>query len=136
MKKAIALAAFALLPAITSEIAPGPEARGHRHHYVHRHVWVGHRIVVGRPVRVAPVVVSGRPHGAIDFDVTPEATKVYVEGELRGVVDDFDGTPGKLHLLPGAHKIRLETPDGDSWEEMIRIVADHEINIKLELDKR
>lgn len=91
--------------------------------------------MVARPVVVAAVVINGRPHGVIDFDVDPEETKVYVDGELRGTVDDFDGTPGKLNLLPGAHRIKLEAPDGDTWSEKVRVVAGHEINVKLELDQ-
>lgn len=30
-----------------------------------------------------PVVMAGVAHGAIDFDVTPETTEVYVDGTLR-----------------------------------------------------
>jgi len=118
---------------LTSEQASARTVRHRR--LVARRVWVGRRIVVGRPVVVTPVVINGVAHGVIDFDVEPDSTKVYVDGEMRGQVDDFDGAPGKLHLRPGRHLIRLTTEDGDSWTERIRVVAGNEINIKLEMDR-
>jgi len=108
-------------------------ARRHRHR--HTRIWVGHRIVVGKPVVVTPVIINGRAHGVIDLNVDPDDTEVYVDGKLRGTVDDFDGAPGKLHLLPGTHRIRLQAPDGDEWIRKVKVVAGHEINIKLELDE-
>ena len=131
MKKPLVFATLIIL----SMLASASVEAGWRRHPVRTRVWVGHRIVVHRPVVVAPIVIQGRPHGCIDFDVKPEETKVYVGEELRGTVDDFDGVPGKLNLLPGPHRIRLVTPDGDTWEERIRVVAGHEINVNLELDK-
>ena len=80
--------------------------------------------VVGRPVVMArPVVIAGVPHGAIDFDVTPETTEVYVDGAMRGQVDDFDGFPDKLYLRAGTHVIALKTPDGEKLSRKVRIVA-------------
>lgn len=92
-------------------------------------------IVVGRPVVMArPVVIGGVPHGAIDFDVTPETTEVYVDGTMRGQVDDFDGFPEKLYLRAGTHLIALKTPDGQKLSRKVRIVAGHEMNLKLDLE--
>lgn len=93
-------------------------------------------IVVGRPVVMArPVVIAGVPHGAIDFDVTPETTEVYVDGTMRGQVDDFDGYPEKLYLRAGTHVIALKTPDGPRVSRKVRIVAGHEMNLKLDLEE-
>jgi PEGA domain-containing protein len=92
-------------------------------------------IVVGRPVvMVRPVVIAGVPHGAIDFDVTPETTEVYVDGTMRGQVDDFDGVPEKLYLRAGTHLIALKTPGGETVSRKVRIVAGHEMNLKLDLE--
>ncbi len=91
-------------------------------------------ILVGRPVVMArPVVIAGVAHGAIDFDVTPETTEVYVDGNMRGQVDDFDGFPDKLYLRAGVHLIALKTPDGGKVSRKVKIVAGHEINLKLDL---
>ena len=100
----------------------------------HRHR-VRVAIVVGRPVVMArPVVIAGVAHGAIDFDVTPETTEVYVDGTLRGQVDDFDGFPDKLYLRAGVHVIALKTPDGEKVSRKVKIAAGHEINLKLDLE--
>ena len=93
-------------------------------------------IVVGRPVVMArPVVIAGVPHGAIDFDVTPETTEVYVDGAMRGQVDDFDGFPDKLYLRAGTHVIALKTPDGEKLSRKVRIVAGQEMNLKVDLEE-
>jgi hypothetical protein len=92
-------------------------------------------IVVGRPVVMErPVIIAGVPHGAIDFDVTPETTEVYVDGAMRGQVDDFDGFPDKLYLRAGAHLIALKTPDGETLSRKVRIVAGQEMNLKVDLE--
>ena len=92
-------------------------------------------IVVGRPVVMArPVVIGGVPHGAIDFDVTPKTTEVYVDGAMRGQVDDFDGFPEKLYLVAGTHMIGLKTADGETVSRKVRIVAGQEMNLKLDLE--
>jgi hypothetical protein len=89
-------------------------------------------VVVRRPrAMAAPVVIAGRPHGAIDLDVTPGETLVWVDGKLRGKCDDFDGVPSKLYLLPGIHTLELKTPGGEAHLEKLRIVAGQEINLSL-----
>lgn len=131
MKKALAVAALLLAAALTVQDAL---AHPRRFRHVHRHGWARARFVVARPVAVTPVIIAGKPHGVIDFDVEPDDARVYVDDEMRGQVDDFDGNPGKLKLLPGSHRIRLESPDGETWSERVRVLAGHEINIKLELE--
>lgn len=89
-------------------------------------------IVVRRPRAMAsPVLIAGRPHGAIDLDVAPRETLVWVDGTLRGKCDDFDGVPSKLYLLPGIHTLELKTPAGEEHREKLRIVAGQEINLSL-----
>ena len=134
MRRAVAAAVLGLTMMMAAEPAA---AYGRRHRVVVRHrVWVGRHVVVHSPVVVAPMVVNGRPHGAIDLKVEPADTMVYVDGELRGHVDDFDGVPGKLLLLPGVHRLKLEAPGGDAWSEKVRVVAGHEINISLEMEPK
>jgi len=83
---------------------------------------------------VHPVYVEGKSAGAIDFAVKPDTTQVYVDGALRGTVDDFDGFPQHLKLRPGHHSLTLRTPEGVEVTRDIRITAGTKIKIKLELD--
>ncbi len=110
----------------------------HRKHYRHTHrgAKVRINIRVGQPRRLArPVVVRGKPAGAIDFHVQPKDTEVHVDGTYRGTVDQFDGHPDKLILARGTHRITLKTPDGDEWSEKVKIRAGYEIELKVELDE-
>ncbi|HTQ80511.1 MAG TPA: PEGA domain-containing protein [Thermoanaerobaculia bacterium] len=43
--------------------------------------------------------------GALDLDLSPADTQVYLNGEYIGVVDDFDGWPQYLWLDPGTYDI-------------------------------
>ena len=79
-------------------------------------------IVVGQPTPLRQaVVIDGRPHGVLDLNVKPKATEVWTNGRFRGACSAFDGYPGKLHLPPGVHRIKLVTPDG---EEVTRDISD------------
>ena len=99
-----------------------------RRHYVRR------VIVFGPPRYMVYPVLYGRPVGAIDMDVSPEETRVWVDGRYRGICDDFDGFPSLLYLRPGSHRIRLETPDGEVYTERIRVRAGEEVNLDLRLE--
>ena len=91
-------------------------------------------IVIGkpRPLRQT-VVVRGRPAGVLDLNVKPKDTRVWVDGNLRGKVDEFDGHPRKLHLVAGDHRVKLVTPDGVEVARVVKIEADVEVNVGLEL---
>jgi hypothetical protein len=43
--------------------------------------------------------------GALDLDVSPERTQVYVDGQSLGKVDDFDGWPQYLWLPKGTYDV-------------------------------
>jgi len=138
------LAAATLFIALAGS-APA-EAHGWRHvryvrTYVPVRVAVAPRIVVSRPIvygRVAVIprvvvtapVVHGRVAvGAIDFDVEPEETAVFVDGVYRGTADDLDGFPAKLYLPAGAHLITLRTPGGRVWSRTMTVLPGREIDI-------
>ena len=126
----LAATALALMPVLSSE------ALAHRTGKPHRHGRVRAAIIVGTPVVLAAaVVLSGRPHGAIDFNVRPKDTRVWVDGRLRGQVGKFDGNPDVMYLLPGVHEVTLRTPDGVSVSRNVKVVANHEISLKLNLEK-
>jgi hypothetical protein len=120
---------LALAPALS------PAALAHPARYRHRHPHGARVVVVGRPVVLArPVMIDGVAHGAVDFDVEPETTEVHVDGTMRGQVDQFDGHPDKLYLRQGVHRITLITPEGEKHTRKVRVVAGHEINIKLDFE--
>jgi len=45
--------------------------------------------------------------GALRIKASPGTAKVYVDGTLMGVVDDFDGLSHHLELEPGVHRLEL-----------------------------
>lgn len=45
--------------------------------------------------------------GAIDLNVKPKHTEVYLDGELIGSAGRFDGFPDYLWITPGSHEIVL-----------------------------
>ncbi len=91
-------------------------------------------IVLGRPRPIrTTVVLGGRPAAVIDFNVKPRATRIYVDGIFRGTADDFDGWPQKMHLRPGTHRIRLETPDGRHVARTVALASATEIDLRLDL---
>lgn len=44
-------------------------------------------------------------HGALDLDVSPEQAEIYVDGNLVGRADDFDGFPDYLWLEKGTYDV-------------------------------
>ena len=43
--------------------------------------------------------------GALDLDIKPEEAQIYVDGELAGIADNYDGFPRYLWLEAGTHNI-------------------------------
>ena len=100
----------------------------------HRHGRTTAVIVVGKP-KPAPrvVVVNGTRHGVLDLNVKPKATRVWIDGKLRGTCDAFDGFPHKLTLAPGIHTIKFVTPEGIEAARDVRVRAGVEVNVGLDL---
>ena len=46
----------------------------------------------------------------VDTDVSPESARVYIDGQLIGTADDFDGFPDYLYLRQGRYKIEFRLP--------------------------
>lgn len=112
-------------------------AHPRRWHHVHRRPVVVVRapaLVVGVPCPARRVVyVGGRVGAVVDFNIKPRATRIYVDGSLRGTADDFDGFPGKMHLRPGEHDFRLVTPEGRVVRERVSLQGGTEIDLRLDL---
>ncbi len=61
------------------------------------------------PAVVAPVVVQAKSPelAVVDTDVSPEHARVYLDGQLIGTADDFDGNPDYLYLRPGRYTLEF-----------------------------
>jgi hypothetical protein len=44
----------------------------------------------------------------VDTDIAPEHALVFLDGELIGTADDFDGFPDYLYLEPGSYKLEFK----------------------------
>lgn len=67
-----------------------------------------------------PVVVQVRDPEltAVDTDVSPEHARVFLDGQLIGTADDFDGYPDYLYLKPGTYTLEFVLP-GYEGEKVI-----------------
>ena len=61
---------------------------------------------VGSDVPIVPLPDDG-PTGGVQLDVTPWRSRVYVDGVLKGRVDDFKGYYHPLELVAGPHQITI-----------------------------
>jgi hypothetical protein len=58
----------------------------------------------------SPRLPEDAPPGGIQLDVQPWSALVYVDGELRGRVEEFRGYYQHLELPAGAHTIAIVAP--------------------------
>ena len=61
---------------------------------------------IGSGVPLGPLPDDG-PIGGVQPDVTPWRSRVYVDGVLKGRVDDFNGYYHPLELVAGPHQITI-----------------------------
>jgi hypothetical protein len=57
------------------------------------------------------------PYGALDLNVRPRTTEVYVDGEYVGLARSFDGWPDVLWLEPGSYDVSFYR---DGYETVTR----------------
>lgn len=63
-----------------------------------------------QPVDPLEASGGGDDLGAIDFDVDPEDAEVYLDGEMIGIADNFDGFPSYLWLRKGTYDVVVYRP--------------------------
>ena len=68
--------------------------------------------------------------GAVDLNVKPKNTQVYLNGHYIGVTDNFDGFPRQLWLEGGTHELTLLRPGSEP------LVREFEIRPGVKLDVR
>ena len=79
-----------------------------------------------RQIRVAPV-----RSGTIDFNVKPQSSKIFVDGNYLGIVDQFNGYPQTAILPTGYHNIRIVSPSGQVVRQRVYVAAGREFNLNL-----
>jgi PEGA domain len=75
------------------------------------------------------------PTGELRVKVKPREAKVIVDGQVMGVVDDFDGMFQKLSLTEGHHRISLQLDGYETLTFDVVIMAGQTVNYKGELHK-
>lgn len=58
----------------------------------------------------APYPAAPPDLAVVDTDVSPEDARVYLDGSVIGIADDFDGYPGYLLLEPGTYELEFALP--------------------------
>ncbi len=91
-----------------------------------------HRVAV--PVTYGPSVVRVAPvnYGEVDFNVEPQSSQVFVDGQYLGIADEFNGYPQTAKLPGGYHQVRVVSPDGRVVERRIYVAVGQELNFDLD----
>ncbi len=77
------------------------------------------------------VTVEKVRYGSIDFNIRPQKSRVYINGRLLGLADDFNGYPQTARLPAGTYTVRVVSPEGRVEERRIYVGAGRELNFNL-----
>lgn len=96
---------------------------------------VGHRVSWGwgwgEPWGYTVVYpMADRTHGALDLDVSPERAQIFIDGELVGEADDYDGFPDYLWLERGTYDVVIFHPGYQTIARQISIYAGQVIDVE------
>jgi hypothetical protein len=73
--------------------------------------------------------------GSVRLKVSPANAKVYVDGTLVGLVDDFDGLTGHLKLTMGTHLVEIKAEGYDTLIPEITIAEGRVTTVRGSLKK-
>ena len=76
----------------------------------------------------------GYPTASVRIQVQPKTADVYVDGNLAGTVDDFDGIFQRLDVEPGGHEITVYKEGFRAYRERLYLTAQKGITIKETLE--
>jgi hypothetical protein len=62
-------------------------------------------------------------YGAVDFNVKPLSSQVFVDGKYFGTVGDLKGRHHEAFLAAGLHDVRVVGPGGQKAEREIYVAA-------------
>ncbi|HVS14432.1 MAG TPA: PEGA domain-containing protein [Thermoanaerobaculia bacterium] len=68
--------------------------------------------------------------GALDLDIKPEKASVYLDGELIGIADNYDGWPRYLWLRAGTYRLVIHHPGYQTLAREVRIRPGEVIRLK------
>jgi len=78
---------------------------------------------------------SSEPTGSVRLRVSPAHAKVFVDGALVGVVDDFDGLGGHLKLTLGTHLVEIKADGYETFVPQLSIVEGKTTTVRGALKK-
>ncbi len=118
---------------------------GYGHHYGPHYGYGWHawpRVYVhgyyGYPTRVyGPTATydAGVRYGALDLDVRPRTTEIYVDGEYVGLARRFDGWPDVLWLEPGRHDVSFYREGYATVTRTFMVTGDAVLEVRERLKK-
>jgi len=73
--------------------------------------------------------------GSVRLRVSPAHAKVFVDGALVGVVDDFDGLSNHLKLSMGTHLVEIKADGYETFVPQITITANKTTTVRGSLKK-
>jgi hypothetical protein len=82
-----------------------------------------------------PVTLPRADVATVDLDVSPEHARVVLDGELIGVADDFDGSPGYLFLRPGHYTLEFTLKGYKSEKVELDAARGRYVPIDLKLER-
>lgn len=74
--------------------------------------------------------------GSIRLKANVETAKVYIDGALMGVVDDFDGLGHHLDVPAGTHELQLRADGYQTYTETITVDAGKTMTERVSLKKK
>lgn len=88
----------------------------------------------GRNERQAQQV--GQPTGSLRLRVNPSGAKVYVDGTLMGLVDDFDGLSHHLDIPAGSHTIEFRADGYETYTTNITVELGRTVTLRASLNRK
>jgi hypothetical protein len=71
--------------------------------------------------------------GALDLNVKPKKTEVYVDGQYVGLVRQYDGFPGHLWLERGVYEISFYKPGFETETRTVKILTNLVLDMQIEM---
>lgn len=88
-----------------------------------------------QPVDPLEASGGGDDLGAIDFDVDPEDAEVYLDGEMIGIADNFDGFPSYLWLRKGTYDVVVYRPGYQTLARQVSLNPGEMVDFNDEMER-